>query len=227
MKPVASPPHLSAAEFHTACTTLVNSFNALQDAPSKAKWLDISLDPGENMLRIAKELSVTTTSHQEPNSHDGPEIEDDDDDERLHSTANNTPLIHYDVLLSSSYTVPVLYFYISDALHRYPPTMDTLYMHIIAPEYVDQTKDVGVLGGITITDHPIFNRPVFFIHPCRTAEVIQASLGGRDISSFEYLLMWIGAMGKSVALDVQVDLVLNAREMLQGPDETIEPFAKV
>lgn len=157
MKPVASHPHLSAPEFHTACTTLVNSFNAIQHAPKKAKWLDISLDLDENILRITRELSVTPTSHQAQNTHDSPEIEEDDD-ERLHSTANNTPLIHYDVLLSPSYSVPVLYFYVSDTVHRYPPTMDTLYSHIIAPQHVNQAKDVGILGGITITvSHSLYS----------------------------------------------------------------------
>ncbi|KAL5379076.1 hypothetical protein DPSP01_008710 [Paraphaeosphaeria sporulosa] len=150
MKPVASPPHLSASEFHTACTTLVDSFNALRDTSTKQRWLDISFDPDENNLRISKELTVTRTSHQEHDPHDDPEI-DDDDDERITSTANSTPLIHYDVLFSPSYSVPVLYFYVSDTLHRYPPTMDTLYLDIIAREYVDQTKDAGVLGGITVT----------------------------------------------------------------------------
>jgi ubiquitin-like-conjugating enzyme ATG10 len=149
MKPVASLPHLSAAEFHAACTTLVNSFNALPDASKKGKWIDSSLDSDKSMLHVARELPIATTSDQK-NAHEDPEIEEDDE-ERLHCTESNTPIIHYDILLSPSYSVPVLYFYISDTMHRYPPNMDTLYSHIIAPEYVDQTKDVGVLGGITIT----------------------------------------------------------------------------
>ncbi|KAF9730684.1 hypothetical protein PMIN03_002636 [Paraphaeosphaeria minitans] len=217
MKPVVSPPHLSTPEFHTACTALVNSFDALQDALKKRRWLDVTLDPTENMLRIAKELPVVANSHQDEFAHEGPEIEDDDDDddERLHSMTNNPPIVHYDVLLSPSYRVPVLYFYVSDTLHRYPPTMDTLYSYMIAPEHVEQTKDVGVLGGVTITDHPILNRPVFFIHPCRTAQVIEASLGAREVSPIEYLLMWIGAMGKTVGLDVQIELFLKASELTE------------
>lgn len=41
---------------------------------------------------------------------------------------------------------------------------------------------------------------------------MEASLSGRATSPSEYLLMWIGAMGKAVGLDVQLDLVLQARE---------------
>ncbi|KAJ4344520.1 uncharacterized protein N0V89_012263 [Didymosphaeria variabile] len=207
---VASFPHLSAAEFHTACTTLVDSFNLLQAASHKEHWTACTLDSHESLLRINKEFPVPypSESHVQDNEDAGLE---EDDEEALDHKDVNTPLIHYDILLSPTYSVPVLYFHISDTLHRYPPTMDTLYKHIITQEYIDQTKDVGVLGGITITDHPILNRPVFFIHPCRTAEVMEASMGGKPATSLGYLLMWIGAMGKSVGLDIPLQLILQAK----------------
>lgn len=150
MELIASPPHLTASEFHAACTSLVNSFDAIQNTPKKTKWLDASLDPDEHMLRITKELHVNIPIPQGLHPQDVPEL-NEDDDERLASAINNAPLILFDVLFSPSYTVPVLYFHVSDTLHRYPPSMDTLYTHIVAPEYIDQTKDVGVLGGITVT----------------------------------------------------------------------------
>jgi ubiquitin-like-conjugating enzyme ATG10 len=40
-----------------------------------------------------------------------------------------------------------------------------------------------------------------------------ASLGTSKVSPFEYLLMWIGAMGKTVRLDVQIEVVLMAKEI--------------
>lgn len=46
---------------------------------------------------------------------------------------------------------------------------------------------------------------------------MKASLDGREISPFDYLLMWIGAMGKTVGLDVQIELVLKARELRGKP----------
>lgn len=152
MNPVASFPHLSASEFHTACTALTKTFNSLQLAARIGKWTSLEFDSGDN-LRITKKLLVPQTSRQVNGQGEDDEFAnlEDDDDEALHRTGTSAPLIHYDILLSSSYRVPVLYFHVSDALHRYPPTMDTLYNHIVAPEFVDQTKNVGVLGGITTT----------------------------------------------------------------------------
>jgi hypothetical protein len=64
-----------------------------------------------------------------------------------------TPTIIYTIIHSPSYSVPVLYISIKDALFRFPPTQETLYNCIIPTQYKTQTGDenAGVLGGITIT----------------------------------------------------------------------------
>jgi ubiquitin-like-conjugating enzyme ATG10 len=59
-------------------------------------------------------------------------------------------------------------------------------------------------------EHPATNRPVFFIHPCQTAEVMEAIAGGGRLTADEYLLLWLGAFGKCVGLDVPLAL---AREL--------------
>jgi ubiquitin-like-conjugating enzyme ATG10 len=48
---------------------------------------------------------------------------------------------------------------------------------------------------------------VFFIHPCQTAEVMEASVGRKDVTPEEYLIMWIGALGKCVGLNVPLALM--------------------
>lgn len=60
-------------------------------------------------------------------------------------------VLEYDIILSPSYSVPVLYFGIKDAALRYPPTMETLYGHIIPEQYKSQAETPGVIGGITVT----------------------------------------------------------------------------
>lgn len=60
-------------------------------------------------------------------------------------------------------------------------------------------------------DHPLTNKPVFFIHPCQTAQVLEASVGARDMCAYDYLIMWIGAMGKCVGLNVPMALVTRAQ----------------
>lgn len=49
---------------------------------------------------------------------------------------------------------------------------------------------------------------MFFVHPCQTAEVMSASVGGREVDAHEYLLMFLGAMGKCVGLDVPMELAV-------------------
>ncbi|CAG5175484.1 uncharacterized protein ALTATR162_LOCUS8115 [Alternaria atra] len=83
--------------------------------------------------------------------------------------------------------------------------MTTLYEYLVPPQFKAQTENVGVIGAITITDHPATNRPVFFIHPCQTAEVMEASID-RNITADEYLMVWIGAMGKAAGLHVPLQL---------------------
>jgi len=103
--------------------------------------------------------------------------------------------------------VPVLYISIRDPEHRYPPTMTTLYEHLVPPQFKAQTENVGVIGGITITEHPLKNRPVFFIHPCQTADVMEASVES-VITADKYLTIWIGAMGKAVGLNMPLQLAI-------------------
>jgi hypothetical protein len=57
-------------------------------------------------------------------------------------------------VLDPTYRVPTLYIHVVDAMKRYPPTMATLYSHIISPQYATETKDVGVLGGVTVIVSP-------------------------------------------------------------------------
>lgn len=76
---------------------------------------------------------------------------DEEDDEVAEVVSSSRAVIQYDVVLSPSYRVPVLYFSISDSQHRYPPTMETLYSHVIPPAFRAQAEHVGVIGGITVT----------------------------------------------------------------------------
>lgn len=68
-------------------------------------------------------------------------------------TTSHAPqvVIEYDIILSPSYQVPVLYFSIRDPGFKFPPTMENLYQHIIPPTYKDEARSAGIIGGITIT----------------------------------------------------------------------------
>ncbi|EAT88904.1 hypothetical protein HBI56_038720 [Parastagonospora nodorum] len=200
-------PHLTAEEFAQACSDLRRRYRERDS--SRGDWQSVEIIPSTDTpyLRIAKELREDA-KHDAGFHVDSEDDEVEEDDDEVLNTPRKIPaLIQYDILLSPVYQVPVLYFGISDLQHRYPPTMTTLYEHLIPSQFKAQAENTGVMGGVTINDHPATNRPVFFIHPCQTAEVMEASVGDKAITAEEYLLMWIGALGGCVGLSVPLALM--------------------
>lgn len=64
--------------------------------------------------------------------------------------SDSPPILHieYEILLSSTYQVPVLYF----TLHRNdqgPIGLDGVYQYLVPESYKTQLKSVGVMGGIS------------------------------------------------------------------------------
>lgn len=144
-------PQLTSAEFEIACTNLSKTFHS--NAHKQETWLSAETinDFGTKYFRI------TTPFNMVPSAPDSPdqdvELEDDNDEETLAPSTLSThqTRIVFDIFLSPVYRVPVLYISISDPQHRYPPTMTTLYEHLIPAQYKAQAESVGVIGGITIT----------------------------------------------------------------------------
>jgi ubiquitin-like-conjugating enzyme ATG10 len=202
-------PHVTSAEFEEACTSLAQTFQQRSDLTQDWVSVDKLTQNETTFLRISKLLSSGAERFtDDENNLDCNEVTEDDEEVLVKSTPP-PPTIRYDILLSPTYSVPVLYISMRDTQHRYPPSMETLYQHIVPPQFKAQTEGVGVMGGITITDHPATGRPVFFIHPCRTAEVMEASIERgkeRQMTGEEYLMVWMGALGRSVGLDVPLAL---------------------
>ncbi|KAF3041241.1 hypothetical protein E8E11_004569 [Didymella keratinophila] len=143
-------PHLTDTEFDGACSVLLKRFEL--HGRRQREWSAVErLNQSEaTYLRITKPLAL----RKEPSgvADDDAEVElREEDDEVAETSASSRAVIHYDVVLSPSYRVPVLYFSISDTLHRYPPTMETLYSAVIPPTFRAQAVHVGVIGGITVT----------------------------------------------------------------------------
>ncbi|PVH97784.1 hypothetical protein DM02DRAFT_673856 [Periconia macrospinosa] len=239
MELVKNFPYLTISEFSSAISSLQSLFYRIPPSPKESgenPWLsvDIIQEHGTHYLRITKSLCTHThtrertsltqgkhdqvTKQPQSSSSSDREVqvveEYDADDQIILDNKNPQPLICYDIMLSPTYSVPVLYFSVKDVAHRYPPTMRVLYDHVIPQGYAEQTKEgSGVLGGVTVADHPITNAPVYFIHPCKTASVLQASTSfisphneSARLDHLSYLILWIGAMGKYVGLDVPIDL---------------------
>ena len=138
---------------------------------------------------------------------------EEDDDEALTrlSDAATQALVTYDIVHSPSYQVPVLYL---TCMQFHPkgqrpgalPPLDEVYELLVAPSQSPQMQSVGVMGALSMTDHPISGMPAYFVHPCRTSEAMSAVTAGKDVTPEQYLLMWLGLVGPSVGLEVPVEL---------------------
>lgn len=211
---VSQFPHISKGEFETACEQLVQLFTK-HESKNHSDWVSVEIihRDGDVYLRIQKELSIPSSGSQSPDipSSEADEIEEDEEDEAELRPGIGSPqtVIQYDIILSPAYSLPTLYFSLLSPNPTFSiPSLDTLYTHIIPVSFTNQTSAVGVIGGVTITDHPITHRPVYFIHPCQTAAVLRASVEeGKKVEPLDYLVLWMGAMGSCVGLSVPVGLV--------------------
>lgn len=212
---LAAFPSLTTSEFDVACDALAASFDTRGHRQSDWQAVEFISQHGSRYLRITRLLqppqgkSGSAGERHDDDVGEDPDLDEeleDGDEEVLDTAGQARALILYDILLSPVYIVPVLYFHVHDPQHRYPPTMTVLYEHLIPPLFKTQAETGGVIGGISVQDHPVMSRPVFFIHPCQTAEVMAASAGDGKITAEEYLIMWIGALGKCVGLNVPLSL---------------------
>lgn len=96
--------------------------------------------------------------------------------------------------------MPVVYFTVSednDVLHA---DIDLVHRVIVPSAYRGPVRDVGVMGAISTTDHPIHHHPVWFVHPCQTADALEKAAEGEKVSIQDYLQLWLGIIGISVGL---------------------------
>lgn len=150
IRKLASFPHLTDSQFDQACSALLKRFE-LQGCCQK-EWTAVErVSQNETTsLRISRPVALHPQVPDASVESEETEL-DEEDDEVAEVVSSSRAVIQYDVVLSPSYRVPVLYFSISDSQHRYPPTMETLYSHVIPPAFRAQAEHVGVIGGITVT----------------------------------------------------------------------------
>ncbi|KAF2157111.1 hypothetical protein K461DRAFT_10705 [Myriangium duriaei CBS 260.36] len=108
----------------------------------------------------------------------------------------------FDIIRSPTYQVPVLYIYseASRPLSGISPISGQ-------PAHIPPTTSLQS-GHITLTDHPWLNTPVYFVHPCNTAEAMQAICGEKKISPLQYLVAWCGLIGGVVDLEIPMDIAV-------------------
>ncbi|KAG9944000.1 hypothetical protein KCU85_g8309, partial [Aureobasidium melanogenum] len=189
MGSVSAFPYLTTDEFSKACAHIQPLLSDSALLADESACLRVT-------RRLAAALVVNADAQEHVDSHfDTPE---DHDEEAIvkHSENNSFVTVHYDILLSPSYRVPVVYMTAS------PPLPISNFFDLVVPHHFrDAMRETGVMGAISMTDHPLTGMPAYFVHPCRTADTMCATRSG-DIHVQDYMLLWLGIVGASVGLNV-------------------------
>jgi ubiquitin-like-conjugating enzyme ATG10 len=177
-------------------------------------------------MRITKRITTPAKRVVDESKGEVHEIEDeleveieDDDPEALivqTTTAKRQDLdrvVRYDVVYSPTYQAPVLYLTFAEASTSkiIPlPSADDVYDMLVPQGFKTPMRDIGVMGALSMAEHPINGVPAYFVHPCRTQEALAPLLGDTSHNAetepaVEYLLLWFGVIGASVGLSVPVN----------------------
>ncbi|KAH0364723.1 hypothetical protein KCU65_g6634, partial [Aureobasidium melanogenum] len=189
MEKVSAFPYLTADEFINACAHIQPLLS------------DSALLADESAcLRVTRRLAAALVVNADAQEHVDSQLDtpEDHDEEAIvkHSENNSFVTVHYDILLSPSYRVPVVYMTAS------PPLPVSNFFDLVVPHHFrDAMRETGVMGAISMTDHPLTGMPACFVHPCRTADTMCATRSG-DIHVQDYMLLWLGIVGASVGLNV-------------------------
>ncbi|KAI4233324.1 MAG: hypothetical protein LQ349_004478 [Xanthoria aureola] len=208
---------VSYGDFVDACSTLSSTRNASRSGSTSFETV------GEEDCRYLVISNKTTEDDvvQRPglamHSQDVDDLTTEDietyDEAAIHhaSASEHLPSVQYDVVHSQSYQVPVLYFHYHDAAHAHK-LLHRVYDALVPKNHAPGLRAVGILGAISMGNHPMTGTPACFIHPCNTAEALRQIIDGRLVSSLEYLQIWFGLVGPSVGLYLPTELVAKSMD---------------
>lgn len=88
------------------------------------------------------------------------------------------------------------------------PSPAQVYEYLVPGAFSAQVRDVGVVGAVSMTEHPVTGLPTFFVHPCRTQDAMRDVLTDLKADDEKYLVLWLGLVGGAVGLNVPTELAL-------------------
>ncbi|XP_066299229.1 ubiquitin-like-conjugating enzyme ATG10 isoform X1 [Branchiostoma lanceolatum] len=108
----------------------------------------------------------------------------------------------YHVLYSTSYSVPVLYF-IASRPDGSLASLDEVWS-IVPGSFQSRLQD-DRWTFLTQQEHPVLGCPMFQLHPCHTATMMQPLMQetqDKDRGSCNYLVSWLSSVGPVVGLNL-------------------------
>lgn len=175
------------------------------------RYLRITRRIADNSSRAKEEATCDSQA-----SEDEVAVPDEDDSEALVARVTDhdyyTRLVQCDVAYSPAYQVPVLYLTFSERSTNQSialPSPDEVYGTLVPEYFKSPMRSVGVMGALSMAEHPITGIPAYFVHPCRTQEAMSpllenASPSAKPCGGTQYLLLWFGVIGASVGLNVPI-----------------------
>jgi len=115
--------------------------------------------------------------------------------------------VQYSIVLSPTYQVPVLYFFLHNNFPGKPHGVDAVYSFLVPSQYRTQLASIGIMGGISIGHHPVSDRPTYFVHPCNTTNALRDIAGSNEPTIETYLILWLGLVGNCVSLHIPSELL--------------------
>lgn len=207
-------PFLAADSFDSACKAFVRRVDAAGGAPYLG-WLAVEYLASElenPILRISKSTklqkaqlgSSDATANERTELHEDLDdvIEDDDQETLIRDGVEEQLTIDYDIALSTSYRVPVMYFRLREIPHVGPAALDDIYNSLVPHQHQQSLRNDGVMGGISFGHHPQSGIPAYFVHPCNTASAMKAITSNKNIEPEDYLLIWLGLVGGCINLSL-------------------------
>ncbi|KAI9704368.1 MAG: hypothetical protein M1836_007231 [Candelina mexicana] len=209
-------PFLSEAEFGFASRLFVEKFEEVGWNPQAGDWerLGLRREREQNYILIRRNLGLSDTSKESEaipatlSLHGELDIATKDQDDLDHEALQRSyvspakPYVEYHILLSPTYRVPVLYFFLRKTSLKSQADLDAVYKFLVPPQLKTEVLNTGPIGGITMGEHPIFDMPAFHVHPCNTAAAMEDLGGAQGISLQNYLQIWIGLVGGHVGLSL-------------------------
>lgn len=170
-------------------------------------------------MRITRRVPLSSLANE--SSGDSQTGEDEAPIEEYDPEALVTPVgkndrervVQCDVVYSPSYQVPVLYLTFAHCSTNPSvplPSPDGVYEILVPAGFKTAMRSVGLMGALSMAEHPVVGSPAYFIHPCHTQEAMSpllenATLDSSDVNhrkATNYLMLWFGVIGASVGLSV-------------------------
>jgi ubiquitin-like-conjugating enzyme ATG10 len=194
------------------------------------------LQYGTRYLRITRRICASSTANKGDRDSNASEdevaaVEDDDPEALATPVANHKHMriAQCDVIYSPAYQVPVLYLTFAEhstnkSIALPPP--DEVYADLVPEDFKSPMRSVGVMGALSMAEHPITGLPSYFVHPCRTQEalftLLQTARSGADpFKATHYLLLWFGVIGASVGLSVPINVAKQFADRSRGSVEDL------